>query len=285
MHRFDEKYGYYPGTRRFHYDQVPLEFSQYGKRSYNPKGAGSCWIAGSKVDLSKRFATLNLFFCAEAPQTVRPGIIFRLKPTPGDVTLPVDSRIKKEMKLYDDRVFVQYDAKAYASEDVCLSVLDHFEDEMPLALLGPVMLGLDNWECQNSDTFHQKADKMGISLVYTPENCTDLVAVTDAGPGNEIKRRMVALYKKDLESSPERLNMWKNGKVSASERRILYTKWLGESWEDFTQNHQDQITKAFKRCGMFNAIDGSENHLIKIPRYHGQYEISKPPDFDQKFHR
>eukprot|EP00479_Gromia_sphaerica_P013267 TRINITY_DN7328_c0_g1_i1.p2 TRINITY_DN7328_c0_g1~~TRINITY_DN7328_c0_g1_i1.p2 ORF type:complete len:120 (-),score=18.40 TRINITY_DN7328_c0_g1_i1:350-709(-) len=117
------------------------------------------------------------------------------------------------------------------------------------------------------------ADEKGILLVYTPENCTDLVAVTDAGPGNEIKRRMVKMYRNDLESSPERLDQWMNGKVTTSERRILMTKWLGQSWDDFTENHQDRITKAFKQCGMYNAIDGSENHLIKIPRYDKEYKI------------
>ena len=29
-------------------------------------------------------------------------------------------------------------------------------------------------------------------------------------------------------------------------------------------NHQDQINMAFKKCGMYNAIDGSENHLVKV---------------------
>ena len=27
------------------------------------------------------------------------------------------------------------------------------------------------------------------------------------------------------------------------------------------------ITNAFKRCGMYNALDGSESHLIKIRKY------------------
>ena len=121
MPQFDPKYGYYPGRRRFHYDQVSLEFSQYGKKSYNPKGAGSCWISGSKVDLTKRFATLNLFFCAEAPQLVRPGIIFRFKPMSGDVTVPVDSRIKKEVEHYDESVFVQFERmRMREKKSVCL---------------------------------------------------------------------------------------------------------------------------------------------------------------------
>ena len=73
-------------------------------------------------------------------------------------------------------------------------------------------------------------------------------------------------YNADLESSEERLNAWQNGKVSAGERRILFTKWLGEAWEDYTENHADEIFNAFQRCGMCNAIDGSENHRVKVPR-------------------
>ena len=54
--------------------------------------------------------------------------------------------------------------------------------------------------------------------------------------------------------------------MSASERRVLYTKWLGTAWEESTTNHQDLITKTFKRCGMFNDIHGRENHLVKVER-------------------
>ena len=41
----------------------------------------------------------------------------------------------------------------------------------------------------------------------------------------------------------------------------LFTKWLGNSWEDFTTQHQDLITKTFNRCGMFNDIHG------RVPNY------------------
>ena len=43
------------------------------------------------------------------------------------------------------------------------------------------------------------------------------------------------------------------------------TKWLGDAWDDYTQNNQDEITLTFKKCGMYNALDGSENHLVSIP--------------------
>ena len=75
---------------------------------------------------------------------------------------------------------------------------------------------------------------------------------------------IVKKYRADLESSRERLEQWKNGEVTASERRILFTHWLAEAWEDYTSNCQHEITNAFKRCAQFNDIHGRENHLVKI---------------------
>ena len=71
---------------------------------------------------------------------------------------------------------------------------------------------------------------------------------------------------------------WKNGKVTTCERRILFTKWLGEAWGDYATNNQEEITGAFKRVGMYNDIHGKENHLIKLqglPDY-------KPPAIDDE---
>ena len=90
---------------------------------------------------------------------------------------------------------------------------------------------------------------------------------------------MVKLYKKDLESSRERLEQWKNGDITTSERRILFTKWAAEAWEDYSTNNQAEITAAFKRCGMFNDVDGRENHLVKVqgcPDYEVPAKGSEP---------
>ena len=88
---------------------------------------------------------------------------------------------------------------------------------------------------------------------------------------------MVDKYKKDLQSSDARLDQWKNGEVTASERRIVMTKLLAEAWEDYTSNHQDEIMKAFKHCGIYNALDGSENHLVRLRKMKG-YEPPKKED-------
>ena len=100
---------------------------------------------------------------------------------------------RNERQKYDKRVDVYWDVKVYAGCAVSETWLEEFHKQtkrMPLGLERRV-LGLDNWSSQNSDHYKGRAKELLIKLAYSPENCTDMCAVTDAGPGNEIKSRMV----------------------------------------------------------------------------------------------
>ena len=46
----------------------------------------------------------------------------------------------------------------------------------------------------------------------------------------------------------------------------MFTNTVAEAWEDYSKNHQAQITAAFKRCGMYNDINGLENHLVQLEK-------------------
>jgi len=219
--------------------------------------------------MEKRQHTMQLCFRAEGPQLMPPAVIFKGAPRVDahDNVNPREPYTKRlaERRKYDKRVIVYWDPKAYAGCAVSDAWLEDFQKYTHKADRKRI-LGLDNFSSQANDRYEENAKKVNINLAYTPENCTDLVAVTDAGLGYQIKRRVVAYYQADLEKSEERLNQWKNGNVSTAERRILFTTWLGDAWEDYTTNHQDEITNAFKRCGMYNDIDGKENHLVKLER-------------------
>ena len=88
-----------------------------------------------------------------------------------------------------------------------------------------------------------------------------LRSVVDNGLGNELQKDMVGSFDDDFESSRERTNAWTEGKVSASERCILISKWYGDAWESLSAN---EIIKCFKHCGVSNDIKGRENHKVKI---------------------
>lgn len=99
-------------------------------------------------------------------------------------------------------------------------------------------------------------------LIYTPEDCTDLCAVTDLGLGKAIKDRMRMKFDENFENN---IDAWVDGRVTASDRRLLQAKWLDESWvEFFKEGGSNQVTNAFIHCGMLNAVDGSEDKFIKV---------------------
>lgn len=51
--------------------------------------------------------------------------------------------------------------------------------------------------------------------------------------------------------------------VSASERSILFTKRVGQAWEELSVN-KDMIVRLFEKCGISVPIDGSEDSRINI---------------------
>ena len=51
--------------------------------------------------------------------------------------------------------------------------------------------------------------------------------------------------------------------ITASERRVIFTKWVGTAWEEISSK-KDLIINSFKVCGISVAIDGSEDSKISI---------------------
>ena len=83
------------------------------------------------------------------------------------------------------------------------------------------------------------------------------------GLGKSIKDPMKAKFEAGFD---DRHDAWCDGTIkAASERRIFICTWLGESWDKFLEEKgQGQVTKAFKPCGMYNALDGSEDNEIHV---------------------
>jgi len=110
---------------------------------------------------------------------------------------------------------------------------------------------------------------------FFAEDCTDLCALPDAGPGKQIKNIIQRKQKAHFRDNPD---IWTrggtDGGLTASDRRILFAKWTAEAWEEFfAGSGQEQVTNAFQRCGILLACDGSEDHLIKIQGYEGPYDL------------
>ena len=61
----------------------------------------------------------------------------------------------------------------------------------------------------------------------------------------------------------ENMELYMKGKITASQRRVLLSKWIGEAWESIDR---DSIVRGFKKLGISTALDGSEDDQINIPK-------------------
>ena len=61
----------------------------------------------------------------------------------------------------------------------------------------------------------------------------------------------------------DNLDEYMRGTVNASERRVLFTKWVGAAWDEVSAN-ADMVIHLFEKCGISVPIDGSEDDKINI---------------------
>ena len=88
----------------------------------------------------------------------------------------------------------------------------------------------------------------------------DKVQPIDAGFGNEIKKKIGENLERWLEKD-DNIDKW-HDKLSARERRILMTQWLGDAW-DVLKSKSDYIWRLFQKTGCLITSDGSEDDQIK----------------------
>ena len=259
----DPKYGRFPPTHMFYCDQCPLPFC-YGKtRSLNPMST-ECWLAQPKDGLEKRQATLHLTIRAEGPQIVQPGVVFR-----GQGLVISDW----EKSRYPDGVRVYFQPKAWVDTPVMKCIVDDFLHDID-GVEGEVMYGMDNLGSHHNTGIKETLYDNNVYPVYTPSQCTDVVAPVDHHIGAWMKQCMSHLYEYELQHN---LEVWEDGGLTASERRVYIVNWVATAWEAL-KTKSEFIRKSFVSTGWLLAKDGSENHLVKLKKWQQPYNFPHPDD-------
>ena len=248
---FDQKWGRWPPNRRYNVDQVPCPFVINQDQTYEERGSTSVWISQPGSGLDKRQCTLQLCIQPQEPQKIPPAVIFRGK---GNVS-PI------EKAAYHKNVHVYWQNNAWMDGVVAMDwIRNTFAPNVDKAVEN--VLFLDNLNCQVTGDFYKVCKEVASTLVYAlPAEETDKCQPIDQGEGYLIKKLMGQELDKYLEQS-DNLTKWQSS-LTAGERRILITHWLGEAWETVGLNYPNYRKKLFEKTGLLMTVDGSEDHLIK----------------------
>ncbi|MEE8128326.1 MAG: hypothetical protein V3T45_07220 [Nitrospinaceae bacterium] len=216
-------YGRWGACERFHVDQVPLEFGGLFNKTIDQIGTRRVHCTTPKIDVHRRWASLQLCFTAGNRPTIKPGICFRLagkKLADGtrNNALPAHKDILLEHKALARKypgVHIYYQPKAWFDTSTCMAFARRFVQQtktLRRSANTELLLGCDNLTGQSAPEFRKLLwEKCNTLIAFTPPHCTDLCAVTDSHLGRAIKFRMKQQAKVDFDLRPKEYPFTTNG--------------------------------------------------------------------------
>ena len=181
-----------------------------------------------------------------------------------------------EKAAYHKDVDIYWQGNAWADTDVSAEWVRRILAPA-VADLDEFVLFCDNLEGQISLQFRDAVRKLNGIVWYGLANATDLWHATDlwqpvdVGAGYLIKKLIDAEQQQWLEDD-ENVEKWLDNsetKLSAQERRILLTHWIGEAYRKFrSETYAASRYRCFEKTGCLISADGSEDSKIKPEGLH-----------------
>jgi transposase-like protein len=251
----DAKYGRFLLHNRFSADQVACPFTAAADRTIDFVGTDRPRILVQSEGLLKRQATIQLCFSPillNRTRIMKICLIFR-----GMGRIPAAERA-----AYDSRVHVLFQKKAWFDRPTALDWVQEVYKPYVEGVPGEKLLLCDNLDAQVVMGFRSAAKKVDTLVWYLPPGCTDFLQAVDAGAGALIVRLYLLCQDKWLDIDAN-LELWETGKLTASQRRILMTQWLGEAYDFFNSSKYDHARlRYFQKTGCAMTADGSEDDQI-----------------------
>jgi hypothetical protein len=252
----DDVFGRFLLENRANMDQVALPFLSAADLTLEFIGAGRVHTKAQAEALLKRQATIILHFFGRNPlnrDVGQLGLIFR----------GMGKVASAEKAAYDPRVCVQFQRKAWMDRPAGLEWIQRVWEPLVKKLpCGEKLLLLDNLDAHVDMPFRAALRANNTLAWFLPPGCTDFLQPVDAGAG----RTIVSLYMEAQDiwlDKDENLELWETCKLTASQRRILMTQWLGAAWDKFNSAHFDRARfRWFEKTGALMTADGSRDDQI-----------------------
>lgn len=249
-------------------DQTPISFEFLDNKTYDKKGIKTVFLKQTGSGWDRRQATLQILVHADGIQRCKPLLIFHGM-NQDHRQKPKSSNLKKEYKLYDSRVEVMFNPKAWSNADLMMEWIKHLYTPssnypyFPRNSINrpPRFLSLDVFAGQKTKEVIDSFKAIRCTTSFIPGGTTGFLQVCDTAVNKSLKARIEELADQYID---EHEVEWIEGKYTVGQRRVLLTKWVGQAWGDMHAEDSDMICQAFKQVGLGLPIDGSQDHEIKI---------------------
>ena len=267
---FSNKWGRFPPSQRFNLDQSPMPFVVDQKKTYEIIKPGEkhhkTWISQPASGLDKRQCTLQICIRGDSEQP-RIAIIFR----------GTGKRVRQdEQNAWHPDVDVLWQENAWA-DTACSVEWVNKTLKSAAKTTEKFVLFVDNLTAQQTEEFKDAVAGQNGIVWYGLRNATDLWQVVDAGIAQTLKVLVGHNYQQWLDEG-ENADLWfgLHKGLSAMQRRILITHWVGNAWKRLCGPEYTNLrARCWEKTGCLMTADGSEDHRIS-PEGLPDYKIPPP---------
>lgn len=233
----------YPVENIINMDETPMYFDMVPSKTVSKKGVSEVRICSSGAE--KRRLTVVLS-CTASGKMLPSLAIFK-------------GKRKLQFKPPKD-VHVAVQQKGWMDTDLMFRWLKAIV--LPYTKGRKTLLVMDSFSAHEDTKLLEKAKAENIDIVVIPGGCTSKIQPLDVCLNKPFKSILRRKWVEFIDSqvatdlNPEKL-------TAASKQKCC--EWIREG-VDYIQDHEEMVKKAFLVCGISNALDGSQNHLISCSK-------------------
>jgi hypothetical protein len=266
-------------------DQTPIPFETSRKRTYHKKGDRTIYVR-ERPEWARSNCTVWITVYADAVLRTKALIIFR-GPEKEDRARKVEREryhpdvrvVFNEKGAADRQIFLDWITEQYAQDsqfplsdqEPRLLVLDAYPAHVCKALKprkneGPADRNEREKKQELSDKILAKLKELLVTRSLIPGGCTGYVQVCDI-----LFNKLLKDFIKDSEQAwiEKNMELWENGKLKISERRIQLTEWIAQGVKFIHDEYADALRKTFCNVGLALPPNGSRDRFLKIKGMEG----------------
>jgi hypothetical protein len=221
-------------------DETPMYFDMPGNSTVDTVGSKTVSIRTSGNE--KQHFTVVLA-CQADGKKLRPMVIFKRKNMPKETFPP--------------GVSVQVHPKGWMDENLTKVWINEVWMKRPGALLKPKsLLVWDMFRAHCCDSVKEKLKECNTRQAVIPGGCTSILQPLDVSINKPFKTYIRKLWNSWMVTGEKEFT--KGGALKRPGLRLV-VEWVKEAWESISE---EIIIKSFKKCGISNAMDGSEDDVL-----------------------
>ena len=169
----------------------------------------------------------------------------------------------REKRQYDPTVVVKLQNSAWCNEEVMVFWLRNMWNK-PNIFSQPRdrRLIYDSHRAETTDRIKSiLTQECQTTLGLVPPCAASKIQPLDVAFNVQFKKSVDRLATEHLSANPE---LFMSGKVTAGDRRVLFTKWVRRAWQEISRPLKDTVIRSFVKCGIALPISGSRDSEINI---------------------